>query len=154
MVEGTYGYQSSDVIWTWVTATLVIHLLSHHAEGLLSMTLHLPFTLVCLSTCCSLCLGCSVPSHPPWPADKLLLIFQGPVWRSPSPEISPGQLFPLPSRISLTLSGPLEHRYPCLGLPFQRLWVCWSVFLLLSSLRPGTGSHPICISEHRAIQTQ
>ena len=117
---------SSGVVGIWVITTLTVHLLSHRAEGLLSLS---PPFILCLSTCSSLCLGCSLPNLSPPLADKLL---QG--------HLS-GQLFPLPSRISHAPSETPEHPLSLLQEALSII-VGLLVFFLLSSLRPGAGSHP------------
>ena len=155
-MEGTYGHHDhSEVVRIWVITPLTVHLLSHHGDGLQLQT---PPFVLCVSTCSSLCLGCSLPSLPPRPADTLL-IFQGPVWMSPSlgkqrslpPSPHQSSSFQCLAELLMPSLGPRAPVIPASG---SSILVGLLVFLLLNSLRPGTGFHPICISEHRARQIQ
>lgn len=69
---------SSDAVRIWLIVTPAMHPLSCHAEGPLSLTPILFHSSVSFHLQLPLP-GCSLPPLAPPPADKLSLIFQGPL---------------------------------------------------------------------------
>ena len=109
-----------------------------------------PLRVFCVSICSSLCLGCSLPSLPPSSSSfrvqcecHLLLEMLHP---SPHPSTA------LSSAYQNSCCPLWASRAPVIPASGSSVLVGLLVVLLLNSLRPGTGSHPICISDHRARQ--